>query len=100
MIRRKALASVAIGAVSLITLPLAHAAQNPFKLESLKNGYQIAADEAKEKEGKCGEGKCGANKTSDKKADGKCGEGKCGANQTSDKKADGKCGEGKCGGSK
>lgn len=85
-------------AVSLISLPVANA--NPFAMQSLDSGYQVAAEEKKDAEGKCGEGKCGAGKTADKKADGKCGEGKCGASKTSDKKADGKCGEGKCGSGK
>src|SRR5688572_7149580 len=99
MVRKKKLVAVGSAfAVSMVGLPVANAADNPFAMESLESGYQVAADEAKKKEGKCGEGKCGASKTSDKKADGKCGEGKCGANQTADKKADGKCGEGKCGG--
>lgn len=99
MARKKTIA--ALSAISLLALPLtATAAENPFKLETLKSGYEVAADETKDKDGKCGEGKCGGDKTSDKKADGKCGEGKCGGSKTSDKKADGKCGEGKCGSNK
>lgn len=81
--------------------PAVQAADNPFGLQKLDGGYQLAAAD-KAKEGKCGgdkkaDGKCGG----DKKADGKCGgdkkaDGKCGG----DKKKDGKCGEGKCGGDK
>jgi uncharacterized low-complexity protein len=113
MVRRKKLTAMGSAlAVSMIASSAVSAAENPFAMQSLESGYQVAADEAKDKkaegkcgegkcgEGKCGEGKCGASATSDKKADGKCGEGKCGASATSDKKADGKCGEGKCGGSK
>src|SRR5688500_6154062 len=85
-------------AVSVLTLSVANA--NPFAMESLSSVYQVAAEEKKDADGKCGEGKCGGAKTADKKADGKCGEGKCGGSKTSDKKADGKCGEGKCGGNK
>lgn len=82
--------------------PLAvQAADNPFGMQKLDTGYQLAqADKAKD--GKCGgdkakDGKCGG----DKAKDGKCGgdkakDGKCGG----DKKKDGKCGEGKCGGDK
>ena len=82
--------SLAIGsafAVSLVAVPVANAAENPFGLQQLNSGYLVA--DAKAKDGKCGEGKCGADK---KAADGKCG---------ADKKAkDGKCGEGKCGADK
>ncbi|MDP1862529.1 MAG: hypothetical protein Q8K52_01320 [Thiobacillus sp.] len=67
---------------ALGTAGVAYAANgNPFALNDLSQGYQIAQAE-KAKDGKCGEGKCGATKTSkatDAKAkDGKCGEGKCG----------------------
>ncbi|MFK8067245.1 MAG: hypothetical protein AB8D52_03275 [Gammaproteobacteria bacterium] len=68
-------------AVSLAFSPVTNAESNPFSLNDLSTGYQVA-------EGKCGEGKCG-----EKKAEAKCGEGKCGEA----KKAEGKCGEGKCG---
>jgi uncharacterized low-complexity protein len=81
-----------------------HAAENPFAIKSLSNGYQVADHHEKAKDGKCGEGKCGEGKCgkSDKDAkmkDGKCGEGKCGAEIKKDgaKDKDGKCGEGKCG---
>lgn len=75
------------------TASIAYAANgNPFALNSLSQGYQVAAAE-KSKDGKCGEGKCGATKKSaptdaqvikakaaePKAKDGKCGEGKCGA---------------------
>ncbi len=95
-------------AVSLATLPIANAAENPFAMTELSNGgYMVAGEhgaEAKDamdkkdamgkkgKEGKCGEGKCGEGK---KGKEGKCGEGKCGEGK---KGKEGKCGEGKCGG--
>jgi uncharacterized low-complexity protein len=75
---------------SMILGASAQAAENPFGLTELNGGHiQIASNE-----GKCGEGKCGGDK---KSAEGKCGEGKCGGDK---KSAEGKCGEGKCGGSK
>ena len=76
--------SLAIGsafAVSLIAAPIANAANNPFAMQQLSNGYVVA--DAKAKDGKCGEGKCGAKKDA-KAADGKCGDKKA---------ADGKCGD-------
>ena len=69
-------------AASIAAAPIANAADNPFEMDSLKNGYQVAGV-AKGEEGKCGEGKCG--------------EGKCGGAE-GDKGGEGKCGEGKCGG--
>lgn len=85
---------------------VAHAAGNPFAVQSLSQGYMVADAHGKTAEGKCGgdkakEGKCGGDKT--KAKDGKCGEGKCGAKK--DKTKEGKCGgdkakEAKCGGNK
>ncbi|MEI7967480.1 MAG: hypothetical protein WCJ69_00715 [Betaproteobacteria bacterium] len=96
MANRRTLVSTAIGtafAASLSGLPTAGAAENPFELQPLSHGYQVAgmnqseedqakarkSKEAKDKDGK--ESRPGASK----KKEGKCGEGKCG--------------EGKCGGS-
>lgn len=62
----------------------AGAAENPFSMQELNAGYNVAMSE-----GVCGEGKCGE----DKAQDAKCGEGKCGE----DKAKEAKCGEGKCG---
>lgn len=83
-------ASFAIGSV-------AHAADNPFAMQKLDAGYQLAQAD-KKADGKCGgskgkDGACGGDKKSadDKKADGKCG---------GDKKADDKKMDGKCGGAK
>ena len=41
---------------------VALAADNPFAMQELDQGYQVAEAEAgaKAKDGKCGEGKCGA----------------------------------------
>ena len=92
------------------TAGIAHAAGNPFAMQSLNRGTLVAAADDKAMEGKCGgdkgkamEGKCGGDKA--KAKEGKCGEGKCGAKKSKAKEA--KCGgdkgkamEGKCGGSK
>jgi len=59
----------------------ANASDNPFGMQELNTGYEVAMSTS---EGLCGEGKCG---------EGKCGEGKCGG----DKAKEAKCGEGKCG---
>lgn len=87
--------------------PLAAHGENPFVINDLGSGYQVADNHA---EGKCGEGKCGegAKDTegkcgeSTKEEEGKCGgdmakdsEGKCGGDAAKD--TEGKCGEGKCG---
>jgi uncharacterized low-complexity protein len=88
-------ASFAIGSV-------AHAADNPFVMQKLDSGYQLAQAD-KKADGKCGEGKCGgAKKAEEKKKDGKCGEAKCGADKKAgdDKGKEGKSGEAKCGAAK
>lgn len=78
-----------------------NAAENPFAMQSLSSGYQVADHHEKTKDGKCGESKCSTEMKNDaaKAHDGKCGEGKCGAEMKKDdaKAHDGKCGEGKCG---
>jgi len=78
---------------------VALAGDNPFGMQTLGQGYQVAEADAKMPEGKCGamkgeaagadmdkakEGKCGdkaESKARAKAKDGKCGEGKCGANK-------------------
>jgi len=63
------------------------AAENPFAMQQLNSGYNVAMSEGMcgGDNGKDGEGKCGG----DKSKEAKCGE---------DKKAkEAKCGEGKCG---
>ncbi len=101
-------------ASTTVMMASASADANPFAMNELSSGYQVAM------EGKCGgnmgaqkeaEGKCGGNMGAQKDAEGKCGgdmgakkdaEGKCGGNMNSGeaKGKEGKCGEGKCGGSK
>jgi uncharacterized low-complexity protein len=86
MASRKTALTLALGtavAASFAVAPLAGADENPFKLQSLKSGYQVADN--KDKEGKCGgdkkkkEGACGGDKAK---------EGACGG----DKKKEGSCG--------
>lgn len=74
----------------------ASAGSNPFGMQVLDHGYQVAEADAKMPDGKCGakkmeEGKCAANKAK---------EGKCAADAAAGKAKDGKCGEGKCGANK
>jgi len=80
-------ASAAIAATFVATG--ANASENPFGMQELSAGYDVAMSTS---EGMCGEGKCGG----DKGKEGKCGEDKSGG----DKGKEGKCGEGKCGGDK
>ena len=40
---------------------------NPFEMNTLDHGYQIATAEKKDTEGKCGEGRCGAATQKDSK---------------------------------
>jgi uncharacterized low-complexity protein len=72
MVSKKTALSLAIGsafATSMALAPVASAADNPFEMDSLKDGYQIVADKkADSAEGKCGEGKCGGDKVTDAKA--------------------------------
>jgi len=111
-------------AVSLAASPVVNAEQNPFAMNELSSGYQVADMEGKcggkkeregncggkkEREGNCGgkmnkyeegEGNCGAKKKARK--EGQCGEGKCGGDMKADKSKEGNCGgkkpmEGKCG---
>ena len=68
----KKLTTVAAGAAiaASLTAGVANAAENPFGMQALDTGYNVAMSE-----GTCGEGKCGGNKGADEKS----GEGKCGA---------------------
>lgn len=124
MSSKKTLISAAVGTAFVATLgaaPLASAAENPFAMQSLDQGYMVA-QAGKMGEGKCGgmkagEGRCGmtmmdANKdgkiskeeftkhheamfaTMDANKDGSISKDEMG------KMMDGKCGEGKCGGMK
>lgn len=86
-VTQKSLALAVGGAFALsLSAAAVSAAENPFAIKTLSNGYQVAEKAA---DGKCGEGKCGADK--------KAHEGRCGGDK---KAADGKCGEGKCGANK
>ena len=70
MVSKKTALSLAIGsafAASVAVAPVASAADNPFEMDSLKDGYQIIAAK-KSKEGKCGEGRCGGGGAKNKKA--------------------------------
>jgi len=86
---------------SLASLPVTHAAGNPFAAKDLGSGYTQVAEgncggKKEMKAGHCGgkkdmkDGHCGGKKG---KKDGKCGEGKCGEGKKMKK-------EGKCGGAK
>ncbi len=70
-----AIATSAVFATSAALAPAVFAADNPFGMQKLDGGYQLAQANqgaVKKKDGKCGEGKCGASmKPADKKADGK-----------------------------
>ena len=70
MLSKKATLSLAIGSAFAATVaiaPAAHAADNPFEMDSLNDGYQVIAAK-KSKEGKCGEGRCGGGGTKAKKS--------------------------------
>jgi uncharacterized low-complexity protein len=87
----KALAA-ALGATfvaSMAATPVASADANPFAMQPLSSGYQVAD---KGKEGNCGDKKDG-------KKEGNCGDKKDGKEEGKGKK-DGQCGEAKCGGNK
>ncbi|MDP2784345.1 MAG: hypothetical protein Q8O38_07115 [Sulfurimicrobium sp.] len=92
--------TLAVGAALASSLTVANAAENPFAMKSMENGYMVAYADYKAKEGKCGgdkkaaEGKCGAAKDKETESGGdkKVKEAKCGG----DKKAT----EGKCGAAK
>lgn len=99
---------ITLGAAAALTLaagPAFSAASNPFRIQTLRNGYLVAqaetqpkGTETKPKEGHCGskkdkDGHCGAMKGSDTT--------KSGDTQGGDKKVkDAKCGEGTCGANK
>jgi uncharacterized low-complexity protein len=77
--------SLAIGSAFALSIAATtvNAAENPFALKSLSNGYQVAEHDTKAVDGKCSTGKCGANKkTADKAKEGAC---------SADKMKDGAC---------
>ena len=60
MAQKKTALTLALGtafAASLAASPALRAADNPFEMDSLKNGYQVAQAD-KQKDGKCGDGIC------------------------------------------
>ena len=84
---------------------IAVAADNPFALRKLEQGYQLAQADDKQKDAKCGsehqknaDGKCGSDKKPAKKAEKKTIPAK--PDPKKSKMKDGKCGEGMCGGAK
>ncbi len=103
-INMKKLTTVAASAAIAATFSAGNvsASENPFGMQELSAGYNVAMSEGTCGEGKCGEGKCGdkakakAGEIEAKAKEAKCGEGKCGG----DKAKEAKCGEGKCGGDK
>jgi uncharacterized low-complexity protein len=109
MASKKTTLALALGsafAVSLSTLPAAHASDTPFSMSALKSGYMLA-DADMGKDTKAGEGKCGgkAKEAMPAKAkDGKCGNAPANSKDsmkpTDKKMPEGKCGEGKCGAKK
>lgn len=91
----------------LATSSVVNAAENPFAMQILDKGYQVAEAGEKAKDGKCGEGKCGASSTKAKDAKAASAKNAKIAKSNGDmekhaadsKMKDGKCGEGKCGAS-
>ncbi|MFK5949054.1 MAG: hypothetical protein QM500_09850 [Methylococcales bacterium] len=79
-------------ATSLLAPSITLAADNPFAMQEVSNGIQLA-EISKGTEGKCGEGKCGDNKVGTKKMMDKVSEGKCGDKKAAtEKNPEGKCG--------
>jgi len=80
---------------------IALAGDNPFGMQTLGQGYQVAEADTKMPEGKCGAMKgeaAGADMDKAKAKEGTCGD--KAESKTQAKARDGKCGEGKCGASK
>ena len=76
----KKIVLTAVTLAGAVAFGAAHAAQNPFAMQDLGKGYQVAADD-KAMDAKCGgdkakakDAKCGGDKAKDTKAkDAKCG---------------------------
>jgi len=83
---QKSIALAVSGAFALsIAATSVNAAENPFAAKSLSSGYQIAEQDTKMKDGKCGAGKCGANMKKMKKTQTeKAKEGSCSAEKMKD----------------
>ncbi|MDH5435238.1 MAG: hypothetical protein OEX83_00625 [Gammaproteobacteria bacterium] len=108
--------AIAIGSAfvaSLAASPMVNAEQNPFSMNELSSGYQVA--DSGKMEGNCGskhkeksDGNCGGKMNKEKMHEEdedehkskkmEEGEGKCGAKKKAVK--EGQCGEAKCGGMK
>lgn len=98
----KKLKTLSLGSSAALVLSVASGAiqaseVNPFGMEELTGGYNLAMSE-----GMCGGDKSkSAEGEASKASEGKCGGGKSrGESGKAGKKSEGKCGEGKCGGSK
>jgi uncharacterized low-complexity protein len=79
MATKKSALSLAIGsafAATIAAAPVAHAAGNPFDMDSLKSGYQITGV-SKGEEGTSGDD----NGADSKGGESKCGESKCGSSK-------------------
>jgi len=85
---------------ALGTSGVALAGNNPFGMQTLGQGYQVAEADTKMPEGKCGAMKGEeASGDMDKAKEGKCGDKAKAQEKSMDKTMEGKCGEGKCGAS-
>lgn len=87
----KTVTAAGLALASSLAMSGAVAADNPFGMTRLSDGYMVAG-----KEGKCG----GMTGKEMKEAEGKCGGMKEGKKEAEEKGKEGKCGEGKCGGKK
>lgn len=74
-------AIVTLGVTLMGAGAVANAAENPFGVQELQSGYNLADNSAEgDMEGKCGEGSCGEDKDKSKgEREGKSGEGTCGS---------------------
>jgi uncharacterized low-complexity protein len=105
MASKKTALTIALGsafAASLSMVPAAHAAENPFAMQTLDKGYMVADAGDKAKEAKCGNAKKKAAPAATKAKEAKCGDmsakSKDNMKYTDPKMPEGKCGVGKCGG--
>ena len=89
---KKTVITTAVGLAGALAIGAAQANGNPFAMQDLGKGYQVAQKHGGEAD-KAKDAKCGGDMKKDAKGkDAKCGNEK--------KMKDGKCGEGKCGGAK
>lgn len=87
--------SLAVGSAFALSIAATsiNAAENPFALKSLANGYQVAEADTKAKDGKCATGKCGSSmkKKAEKAKEGSCSADKANAAAATDKAKEGSC---------